>query len=77
MRATDAIKIEKQIRQPAGEPCQTTSEVICPDCLQPVAKPRKTARGEVFRRHKRRLPDGRRCLHGLTERDPVGTNVAF
>lgn len=77
MRATDAIKVEKQIRQPAGQPCQTKSQVVCPHCLRPVARPSRTARGELFRRHKRPLPNGQRCPHGLTERDPAGTNVAF
>ena len=77
MRSTDAIRIERQIRQAPGRPAVTISEVVCPHCRQPVAAIRLTVNGEPFRRHARRLPDGTRCRHGLTERDPVGTLAAF
>lgn len=77
MRATEAVRVERQIPQPAGQPCKTKIGVECPVCHLPVAKPRKTVRGELFRPHKQRLPNGRRCRHGLTERDPIGTSVVF
>jgi len=77
MKATEAIRVETQIPQPPGQPAVTVTEVVCPHCRLPVATVRLTVNGEPFRRHKRRLADGTRCLHGLTERDPAGTLAAF
>lgn len=77
MRATDAIQVARQIPQPPGLPCRVDIQTECRICRLPVAKPRLTAGGEPYRRHKRRLPNGELCPHGWTERDPVGTRVAF
>jgi hypothetical protein len=77
MKATAAIRIERQIAQAPGRPVVTVLEVVCPRCLQPVAAVRTTIHGEPFRRHKRRLPSGSKCTHGLTERDLPSTRVAF
>jgi hypothetical protein len=77
MKATDAIRIERQVVQPHGQPTQTTTAVVCPRCLRPVGAVRLTANGEPFRPHEERLPNGTLCDYGQTERDPAGTMVAF
>lgn len=77
MRATEAIQEVTQVAGPPGQPTTTRTRTVCPVCRQPVAAYRKTRRGELFRRHVRRLPNGRKCPHGLTHRDPAGTRPAF
>lgn len=77
MKATDAIRVERQIAQPPGQPARTVTEVVCPKCLRRVDAVRLTENGELFRPHSERLPDGTLCNYGQTERDPAGTLVAF
>jgi hypothetical protein len=77
MKATDAIRIVRQTAQPPGQPAQTTTEEVCPKCFRRVGPVKLTAAGEPYRAHEERLPDGTLCDYGRTERDPVGTLVAF
>ena len=77
MKATDAVRIERQIPQAPGEPAQTVTEVVCPVCRGRVGAVEYTAQDEPFRSRINRLADGTLCPHGQTERDPVGTEAAF
>jgi hypothetical protein len=77
MKATDAIRVERQIPQPPGQPARTVTEVVCPHCLKPVGAVQHTVNGEPFRAHNERLDDGTLCPHGQTERDLAGTIPAF
>lgn len=77
MRATDAVRETVQLPGVPGRPVTTLTRVICPLCRGEVAQYRANRHGELFRRHKHRLPNGLFCLPLLTRKDPAGTVPAF
>ena len=52
MKATDAIRVERQIPQPPGQPAHTVTEVVCPRCLKP---PRVRHSSKLFQRVAREI----------------------
>lgn len=73
MKGTEPVIKQSRIANTTA----VATSIVCPECNGRVSKVMYTKKGEPFRRHLTRKPDGTKCPHGLTERDPTGTHPAF